>query len=263
MHPISDKELDKLFQQRFGDLEIEPSEAVWNKITITLDQKKRRGAILPSLWMAAASIVVLISAGLMYFSPQEVIKLHGNSEITQNLEETSSPAKQNELIAAIAEPQNFDQTIPVNSTDFSFESTSGIISSEYPSIQTSSVVEPEIKLPAEAEPVLISSAVVKKVNPVQPKKVLKVPSRYSGDQSELDVTQPDMMAKAEFTEDEEYIEENELRGQRKIRSIGSLVNFVIGKVDKREDKLIEFKDSDEGSEVSGINLGLVKIKSKK
>jgi hypothetical protein len=93
--------------------------------------------------------------------------------------------------------------------------------------------------------------------------VVKVPSRYSGDQSELDVTQPDMMAKAEFTEDEEYIEENELRGQKKIRSIGSLVNFVIAKVDKREDKLIEFKDSDEGSEVSGINLGLVKIKSKK
>ncbi|MFZ4100509.1 MAG: hypothetical protein ACOYKR_01030 [Sphingobacterium thalpophilum] len=263
MHPISDKELDKLFQQRFGVLEIEPSAAVWNKITTSLDEKRGRGAIFPSLWMAAAGIVVVFSAGLLYFSPQEVIKLHGHSEITQNLEKTSTPAKQKELIAGIAEPQNSDQMIPVNSTDFSFESTSGIISSEYPLIQSSSVAEPEIKLPAEAEPLLISSAVVKKVNPVQPKKVVKVPSRYSGDQSELDVTQPDMMAKAEFTEDEEYIEENELRGQKKIRSIGSLVNFVIAKVDKREDKLIEFKDSDEGSEVSGINLGLVKIKSKK
>jgi hypothetical protein len=70
-------------------------------------------------------------------------------------------------------------------------------------------------------------------------------------------------AKAVFIEEESDIEENELRGQKKIRSIGSLVNFVIAKVDKREDKLIEFKDSDEGSEVSGINLGLVKIKSKK
>lgn len=263
MHPISDKELDKLFQQRFGDLEIEPSAAVWEKITTSLDQKKGGRAIFPSFWMAAASIVVLISAGLLYFSPQEVIKLHGNSEITQSLEETSSPAEQNELIAAIAEPQNSDQAIPVNSSDFSLESTAGIISSEYPSIQTSSVAEPEIKLPAETEPVQISSAVVKKVNPVQAKKAVKVPSRYSGDQSELDVTQPDMMAKAEFTEDEENVEENELRGQKKIRSIGSLVNFVIAKVDKREDKLIEFKDSDEGSEVSGINLGLVKFKSKK
>jgi len=41
------------------------------------------------------------------------------------------------------------------------------------------------------------------------------------------------------------------------------VNFVIAQVDKREDKLIEFTESDEGTEVSGINLGLLKIKSKK
>ena len=68
---------------------------------------------------------------------------------------------------------------------------------------------------------------------------------------------------ADFSEDELNPDESEVRGQRKIRSIGSLVNFVIAKVDKREDKLIEFKDSDEGSEVSGINLGLVKIKGKK
>jgi hypothetical protein len=98
---------------------------------------------------------------------------------------------------------------------------------------------------------------------VQPKKSVKVPNRYSGDQSALDVTQPDMLAIADFSEDEVNPDETEVRGQRKIRSIGSLVNFVIAKVDKREDKLIEFKDSDEGSEVSGINLGLVKIKGKK
>ena len=49
----------------------------------------------------------------------------------------------------------------------------------------------------------------------------------------------------------------------KIRSIGSLVNFVIAKVDHREDKIIEFEDNDEGSEVSGINLGVLKFKSRK
>jgi hypothetical protein len=40
--------------------------------------------------------------------------------------------------------------------------------------------------------------VVKKANPVQKKKAVKVPNRFSGDQSALDVTQPDMMAKAVF-----------------------------------------------------------------
>jgi len=50
--------------------------------------------------------------------------------------------------------------------------------------------------------------------------------------------------------------------KRKIRSIGGLVNYVVGKVDPRDDKVIEFTDNDEGTEVSGINLGLLKIKSK-
>jgi len=263
MHPISDKELDKLFQHRFAELEMVPSSAVWEKITASLDQKQRKVVFSPSIWMAAASIVVLISAGFLYFSPQQVIKLHGKSEFAQNVDASLSPVEQNTLTASITEPQKPDQAIIVNSPDLSLESTSLIESSADPLVQNLQLAQPEIKLPEHTEPLVISSSVVKKANPVQKKKAVKVPNRFSGDQSALDVTQPDMMAKAVFIEEESDIEENELRGQRKIRSIGSLVNFVIAKVDKREDKLIEFKDSDEVSEVSGINLGLIKIKSKK
>ncbi|MDO8992580.1 hypothetical protein [Daejeonella sp.] len=261
MHPISDKELDKLFQQRFGDLEIEPSAAVWEKITGTMDQKRRKAAF-PSFWMAAASIVVLISAGLLYFRPQEVIKLQGSTEMAQNIEENSSRPELNEAPLTIEAPLNGPQTEKTNLPDFNMVNASEVKSSEYSLVQKVPVAGPEVKVPA-AEPIVIASEPVKKVNQVQPKKSVKVPNRYSGDQSALDVTQPDMMAKADFSEDEINPEESEVRGQRKIRSIGSLVNFVIAKVDKREDKLIEFKDSDEGSEVSGINLGLVKIKGKK
>ncbi len=261
MHPISDKELDKLFQQRFGDLEIEPSAAVWEKITGTMDQKRRKSAF-PSFWMAAASIVVLISAGLLYFRPQEVIRLQGSTEIAQNIEDNSSRPELNEPSGSIIEPFNGTQIEKTDLPDFNLVNASEVKSSEYSLVQKTPVSEPEVKVPA-PEPVLIASEPVKKFNQVQPKKAVKVPNRYSGDQSALDVTQPDMMAKADFSEDEIDPDESEVRGQRKIRSIGSLVNFVIAKVDKREDKLIEFKDSDEGSEVSGINLGLVKFKSKK
>ena len=50
--------------------------------------------------------------------------------------------------------------------------------------------------------------------------------------------------------------------KQKIKSVGSLINFVISRVDKREDKIIEFKDGKEGSAVSVINLGLIKFKSR-
>ena len=261
MHPISDKELDKLFQQRFGDLEIEPSAAVWEKITGTMDQKRRKSAF-PSFWMAAASIVVLISAGLLYFRPQEVIRLQGSTEMAQNMEDNSSRPQLNEAPVSIEQPLNGAQKEESDLPDYGLVNTSEAKPGEYSLVQKTPVAEPEIKVPA-PEPVVIAAEPVKKVNAVQPKKAVKVPNRYSGDQSTLDVTQPDMLAIADFSEDEVNPDESEVRGQRKIRSIGSLVNFVIAKVDKREDKLIEFKDSDEGSEVSGINLGLVKIKGKK
>ncbi|OYZ47613.1 MAG: hypothetical protein B7Y19_07640, partial [Sphingobacteriales bacterium 24-40-4] len=117
MHPISDKELDKLFEQRFGDLEIEPSAAVWEKITGAMDQKRRKSAF-PSFWMAAASIVVLISAGLLYFRPQEVIKLQGSTEMAQNMEDSSSRPEPSEPSVSIKEPFNGNQTEKVDLPDF-------------------------------------------------------------------------------------------------------------------------------------------------
>jgi hypothetical protein len=50
--------------------------------------------------------------------------------------------------------------------------------------------------------------------------------------------------------------------QRRIKSVGSLVNFVVSKVDKRNEKIIEFEDGDEGTKVSSLNLGLLKFKAK-
>ena len=110
---------------------------------------------------------------------------------------------------------------------------------------------------------VIASIPVKKSNTPQPKQVVKIPARYSGDQSKLDVTQPDMMAKADLPPVEIGSAEPQKTEHKKIRSIGGLVNFVIARVDKRDDKIIEFKEGAEGSEVSGINLGLVKFKSRK
>ncbi|RYE28502.1 MAG: hypothetical protein EOP42_16695 [Sphingobacteriaceae bacterium] len=50
-----------------------------------------------------------------------------------------------------------------------------------------------------------------------------------------------------------------------IRSFGDVVNLVMAKVDKREDKLIQFTDTDDGDEstVTGINLGIINIKKEK
>ena len=49
--------------------------------------------------------------------------------------------------------------------------------------------------------------------------------------------------------------------KRSISGLGGLINAIVAKVDKREDKIVEFTESnDDGALLSSVNLGLVKIK---
>lgn len=257
MHPISDKELDKLFQQRFGELEIEPSEAVWGKITNEMDRQSTGKKSFSVTWMAAASVVIMISAGLWLYKPAEVIKLQGKSEIARI--KTDGPQQIETIL-----PENKVEKDQLEPAEFTQAKLAGNKPGDYQLIDKTPLVEFNAKTQAEKEsPVIASNRVKKSSSSLQVKQEVKIPVRYSGDQSQLDVTQPDMIAKADITQELNGLDEPASNGQRKIRSIGSLVNFVIARVDKREDKIIEFRDGEEGSELSGINLGLIKLKSKK
>jgi hypothetical protein len=49
--------------------------------------------------------------------------------------------------------------------------------------------------------------------------------------------------------------------KRRIRSLGDLINVVVSKVDKRKDKIIEFSNTDDDeATITGVNLGIIKIK---
>lgn len=253
MHRISDKELDKLFQQRFEEAEYQPSADVWGKISAKMDQKKP-GRSFPVLWMAAASVVAVIGAGLWFYRPVQVIRLQGTTQqMVQDIPE--SPISDLGTGAAALDPHQPE----IKGFDFS-----KLASSEEKSFN----VPQEVAVPENSpEPVAKQEAVASNNTRrntmdalLQTKKEVKVP-RYTGDQSKLDVTQPDMIASADVVQ-EELVIEPEQAAPKRIRSVGSLVNFVISKVDRRDDKIIEFKDGEEGSEISGINLGLIKVKSR-
>lgn len=253
MHPISDKELDKLFQQRFEEAEFRPSDDVWGKIAAKMDQKEKVKRSFPIFWMAAASVVVVLGAGLWFYRPVELIRLQGTE---QKMVENTTESKVTDL--GTGAPV-MDHVHPeIKGFDFS-----KLAASEEKAFNTPK----EVTLPEKSADELSRQDVIASNNSrrntlevVQPKTEVKVP-RYAGDQSQLDVTQADMIANADVVKNE-LVPEPEQGASKRIRSVGSLVNFVISKVDRRDDKIIEFKDGDEGSEVSGINLGLIKLKSR-
>jgi hypothetical protein len=260
MHPISDKDLDKLFQQRFENLELEPSNDVWGKISSTLDNKVSGKQSFSFFWMAAASVTVLITVGLWFTKPVEKIKLPSSPIIAIEKVQTSVPQLKKESITEPVQEEPIHTKLKPKLAEFANEKPT---ESDYELLTEITHATPELKPATQRAPIVIASAIVKKPIATLSKQSVKVPERYSGDQSLLDVSQADMITKVDRSEDHSLDEERGHNGHKRIRSIGSLVNFVIAKVDKREDKLIEFKDGVEGSEVSGINLGLIKIKSRK
>lgn len=254
MHPISDKELDKLFKQRFEVAEFRPSADVWGKIAAKMDRKEKVKKPFHIFWIAAASVVVVLGASLWFYRPVEVIKLQGTSQ-DMVLNAPESPITDLGTGAAKLDPHQPE----IKGFDFS-----KLLAVE----EKSSNNPEELTLPEKSvneiskQDFVVSNIEVERngFELAQTSKEVKVPG-YTGDQSNLDVTQPDMIASADVVPDD-LIPELQQVAPKRIRSVGSLINFVISKVDRREDKIIEFKDGDEGSEVSGINLGLIKLKSR-
>lgn len=239
-----DKDIDKLFQERFEAFETVPANLVWDKISVELSEDKSKRRINPTIWKAAASFLIFLSAALWFYRPQEVIKLHGSSDETVQrignpepiIATTKSAAKVSQVVVTpvkIIPPNKQKLGIPAH-----LKHGEVFLSSQK--------VESAVKSSTSNRPITVDM-----IEPVQ------IETIYAS--SPENVPNIAMNTKLDFVESQ-LIESDSPK--IKIKSIGSLVNFVIAKVDHREDKIIEFADSDEGSEVSGINLGVLKFKSK-
>ena len=59
---MEDKDLDKLFQDKFEGLQAPPDPAVWDRISSSLDQKKKKKRVVPIwLWPAGVAAVLMLS----------------------------------------------------------------------------------------------------------------------------------------------------------------------------------------------------------
>lgn len=240
-----DKDIDKLFQERFEALEMVPTNLVWDKISENLKENKSKVRMNSMLWKVAASVLIFLSAAFWFYRPQEVIKLHGRSEESVARIESSEPfttSKESAIQVQIAaNPVRKSIIKKQNPVEFAHLKHAEVFLS---SQKIESTVKNLTGIRKSSEDI---------IEPVQ------IETIYASTSPES-ITGIVVNTKLDFAESQLLESESP---KIKIRSIGSLVNFVIAKVDHREDKIIEFKDSDEGSEVSGINLGVLKFKSRK
>jgi len=240
---MQDKEFDQLFRNKLEEAEIEPSKDLWKGIEARLEPKRKAG--LPVFWMAAALALVLMSAGLL-LKKTEKIQLQGREEMVEHIDRS--------------------QTDPTRMPVASVPSTDQMAYTGTPLVIAPSIdVEYKTVNAAYVKPQKKKNVV--STQPAEPSTRLhSIPLVSAGhaDIKENLETAP-MMASvaASATEADGPINDNSPAEKKGIRNVGDLVNFVVEKVDKREQKFLKFNtDEDDNSSLVAINIGFIKLNSR-
>lgn len=254
---MQDKEFDRLVNSKFENFEIEPSPRVWENIASELHEKKAKHSIVPYLSIAA-SIIILVSVGLLFFNQTE--------------ETVVKPVKRGKVVAKINKAETFD-----NNTKSTAVTTQEITKAPANEVATVSkqmaFIAPKVVVDEPVNKIITKTNDQVKTDPIpinQPALALTVPA-----QKEPVMVLPDKETSlAVIADDKQRVETITMEAtsteitktsvkKRGIHSLGGLIGALVAKVDKREDKLIEFTESDDnGSTITGLNLGLIKIKKK-
>ena len=247
MQPIQDKDFDQLFKDRFEDAEITPSRDLWSSIESEIEPKKKR--IIPIYWLSAAAILIIATVGIMIYQQQDVVPKQYANNVATNMN------------PVIVEPQVKDSS--VSNTDL-----------------TKDVAK---ALPAHVKPstTLVQTAVKENAKPIEKQKVISEPDIQKQETMIAKVEEPkkDIKTKIEeavFKTKEETVlaaNVNEViaddvidssyPAERKgIRNVGDVVNLIVNTMDKRKDKVIQFRTDDDDSSISVVNIGPFRIGKK-
>ena len=256
---MQDKEFDDLFRTKLNNFETEPSVQVWQSIDAELDGKKRKMGIFPIL-RVAASIIILITAGVLFIPKKEVIKPghpQKNSIANNKVERATAkpgnntPVKTNEQVAELK--------IPIKPV-YKPRHTKKMEIPANPNIQVQDnqlIVKSDPVKVVEDQPVL---AVVQKKSDEVVKPVIETAvgiKEVNTNETPVLQSQPVLAS----TPTPAAKENKPVVRRRGIHNFGDLVNLVVAKVDKRKDKVIEFTDTDgDESTITGLHIGSIKIK---
>jgi len=258
---MQDKEFDTLFRSKLENFEAAPTSQVWDGIVEGLHGKRRYAVLLP--WLSiAASVLVLVAAGILFIPQKTAVKPLVSPEIAktpvspqvvkpsqaipqQGIAQTPAVAPAPGIRMAQVKPAKTKEETVV--TSVTPETVPANVNAAQPheqqiiaSVQPKEVISPEApSLQTQITPQAVDVPVAATIKPV------------------IAAAMPNIADKQQSIAS--------ARPKRKAHGIGGLLNTVIAAVDKRKDKIIEFteSDDDDGSNVTAVNLGILKFKKDK
>jgi hypothetical protein len=273
MRHIQDKDFDQLFRDRFESAEVEPSAGLWDKIDEEVRQKKKKSFSV--YWMAAAVAIVAVAAGLLFIKEEQ--RTVGKPVLTKistvaplkNIRQDSSSFVADIAIAKVEKPIAstgvMNKQVAVNKPKVISNSAAKVIDNNAAkAINNSAAKTVEAVKSPEAENTLLAMQPnqVDDHLTIRPKKIdVALPVETSIRKEEIPIL---ASVEGTATTGDEVINENEESGKKGIQNIGDLVNYVVDKVDKRNQKFLKFKtDDDDNSSLIAVNIGFIKFNSKR
>jgi len=234
---MQDKAFDQLFKDALEHAEIQPSADLWNNLAKDLKEPVTKRQ-LPIYWMVAAAVAVVLFSVLLFVPGQEKIKLQG----------AAMAVKDTRVVPVVAEQAASTRDAAITNED---QSTPLVIA---PRVNEADM-EKDFKAMQPKEALVRHD--VKKVALVPEVRQAMGPDPYAG--------QDVVMAKVDATEvpDQNVTAETEEPEHKGIRNFGDLVNYVVDKVDKREQKFLKFSSDDDNSSLIGINIGFIRLNAKR
>jgi hypothetical protein len=265
---MQDKEFDDLFQSKLDNFGLEPSEQVWQNIDAGLDGKRRNKSISPLL-SVAASIIILITAGILFIPKKEVVKPGKSNKNNVAVSKVMPPAIKPREHAPVNTPvakseQIADIQTPANHTnhDHHTKKTEAPVARNPHNAQLMAKAEPVIVEPVKANEQPVLAVVQQKENestmPAAQATIAPVTLKQPDAIETPGMQTHPVLASAHLPS----VKQNKPIVKRHgIRNIGDLVNLVVAKVDKRKDKVIEFTDTDDDeTTITGVHIGAIRIK---
>ena len=293
MQHMQDKEFDQLFKDKFEGAEMEPPAGLWNNIEQNITPQKKRK--LPIYWMAAAAVITVVTAGLIFLNQPERIQLHNVAAVTEKpivgsgavvrdsglaanetagTEGNGAAQSRNIVDAQIAKPGAGKKTIDVQTVSAQTPSDLMAASNKVDRVENNKAKNQEINKELKKDLQVMQPfeqvahlnnkpAVIKQEVIVNKKDVVPVDIKLI---KEKGIDKEGIMLASSDTPvvtPDEVANDNEQSEKKGIRNVGDLINYVVDKVDKREDKILKFKtDDDDNSSLIGINIGMIKFNKK-
>jgi len=256
---MQDKEFDDLFRSKLDGFEAEPSANVWPKITEGLETQKRRKTFAPWLGIAA-SIVVLIGVGLFFIPKKANTGAKPQAKdpiavITHPAIKTPTVVTQTQVPAGANTPAKLKQETEIARVENKQTPNTGTSKAD------DTVMAPEKTFVKDDHQVLanIQTKPITPAKPVVPDVTVQLAVKSSIDQLSGQGIKPDKLASQNLADNKK--DSVLVKRKHKIHNFGDLVNLVVDKLDKRQDKVVQFADDEDGdSHLTGVNLGIVKIK---